>query len=84
MVLAAHVELTEVLQELPWKPWKPEELQSNNKAKAAKEVIDTIIFCFGVIIALGLESSIENLFGETFLKIDKRIQEENYGCIKEG
>ena len=82
MVLAAHIELAEVLQELPWKPWKPKDTQPNNKLNAAKEVVDTIIFCFDIIIALGMEDKVEDLFGETFKKIDRRIQEENYGCIK--
>ena len=82
LVLAAHIELAEVLQELPWKPWKSKDTQPNNKLNAIKEVIDTIIFCFEIIIALGMEDKIEDLFGEIFKKIDGRIQEENYGCIK--
>jgi len=79
LVLAAHMELSEVLNELPWKPWKPAEAQNYNPEAAAKEVVDVIIFCLDIIISLKQEDNIENLVGETLKKIDLRLQGGNYG-----
>lgn len=50
--LAAIVELSEFLQETPWKPWKKH--QELNKKKAIEELVDVWHFVINLSLAMGL------------------------------
>lgn len=50
MVLAATVELTEVMAESPWKPWKPENYKKVNKQRVIDELADVQIFILNIML----------------------------------
>lgn len=50
--LAAMVELSEMLQETPWKPWKKN--QEFNKVLAKEELIDVMHFIVNLALCLGM------------------------------
>ena len=53
--LAAMVELSEFLQELPWKPWKDEGRPDEDAyRRAVVELADVLIFVFNLAAALGV------------------------------
>ncbi len=66
--LALHVEMTEFLQELPWKPWKPWYYQPNRPMKAKEELVDVFIFLLDLWLHLGGEA--EDLMSMTHRKLD--------------
>lgn len=57
LVLGAQIELTEMLQEMPWKPWRTIEDQHSNHSAAAEELIDAMIFLLDIAYQMGLSSS---------------------------
>ena len=53
LCLALNVEVSEFLQELPWKPWCPSSGQKCDEYAAGNEVVDIIIFALNLWINLG-------------------------------
>lgn len=78
MVLAANVELIEMLQELPWKPWKEFNEQEFNLVKAREELADTFIFLYN--IARILNMNVENY---VLQKLETNIKRLEDGFHKE-
>ena len=54
MTLAAHTELSEMLQEIHWKPWK--KTGKTNLDAAREELIDVQHFIFELAILLGMDA----------------------------
>jgi len=74
-ILAAIVELTEILNETPWKPWKKQ--QKLNHEKYCKEIADLMHFVINLCIVADIDSDM--LFG---LYMDKN--KENVVRHEEG
>ena len=79
-MFCAIVELTEALNELPWKQWKRydsgEAGWAHKKLKVATELTDSIQFVFNAAIALGITSddlsyALQAKWAENFDRIDK-------------
>jgi hypothetical protein len=79
LALATNIEIAEFMQELPWKPWKPGVLIDEHKERAARELIDVLIFWCDMWIALDPEISLETAIAETLSKIERRIYTTDYG-----
>ena len=54
LCLSLNVEVTEFLQELPWKPWRKLQDQHYDKHAAADELADMMIFIINLWIHLGV------------------------------
>ncbi len=78
MVLSAHVELTEVLNETGWKPWKLEGFGHIDKGRVTNELADVMLFVQSIAEACGVEA--RDLEAACFAKIDEneRRQAEGY------
>lgn len=77
MCIAAHSEVTEILNEINWKPWKKtEKIVYTEKYK--EEVIDLFHFVLNLAIAGGMDSN--ELYDMYLSKINENIkrQEEGY------
>lgn len=76
MVLAAIVELTEVLNETAWKPWKQQ--QESNLNKFSQELADVLHFFINLCIAGGI--SAEEMYNQFIEKnmINHKRQDEGY------
>lgn len=79
LTLAAHVELTEFLQELPWKPWIKKKHQQFSTNDAAGELVDVFIFILNLWTALDTRLDLEQFIAE---KIDLNIERLNTGIHK--
>lgn len=80
ITLATHVELTEFLQEVPWKPWSQDKPMSEaQKVIAAYELTDVLVFTLVLWAILNPDVEIDKAMKYTFGKIEKRIKEINYG-----
>lgn len=80
IVLATHVELTEFLQEVPWKPWSRDRtMTALDKIKAAEELTDVLVFILVLWATLNPDVKIDEAMKMTFDKIKNRIIGENYG-----
>ncbi len=77
--LALIKEVSETLDEVPWKPWVPIVSQTYNEEKAAMEIIDVMVFSFVLWYTLNPAISIEEAWQKTLDKIEKRIKQTNYG-----
>jgi len=77
--LALSVEVSEFLQELPWKPWSHNEDASYDEIKAAKEICDIIVFALVLWITLDPKADIDEMMESTFKKVEDRIKDLNYG-----
>lgn len=53
-VLAAVKELTEVLDEFPWKPWRKSQLPER-RDKAVEELVDVLAFTANMLVMLGVD-----------------------------
>ena len=53
LCLALNVEVTEFLQELPWKPWRVLADQKYDQKKAAEELADIMVFVLNLWVHLG-------------------------------
>lgn len=78
ITLATHVELTEFLQEVPWKPWSPGEMTESQKVGAAYELTDVLVFTLVLWATLNPDVDIDKTLQATFEKIENRIR-SNYG-----
>lgn len=76
--LALVVELSEMLQNLPWKPWKAIEDQPYDLNKANGEYSDIMVFLIDIFLTLNPTLDLEAFLSATLDKIDKRITEK-YG-----
>lgn len=59
MTLAAQVELSEFIQELPWKPWRAPNTRPDEIARerAVEELIDVVHFLANLFVALNVDAS---------------------------
>ena len=79
IALALVKEVSEVLDEMPWKPWKSLWTQSMNEKKASLEVADVIVFAVVLHLTLCPGYSLEEAMQEVLDKIDNRVKTTNYG-----
>jgi hypothetical protein len=79
IALALMKEVSEVLDEMPWKPWKPITEQPCNQVKASREIADVIVFAVVLHLTLCPSCSLEEAMREVLKKIDNRINTQNYG-----
>ena len=82
VALALHKEVSEFLDEVPWKPWQPVYAQSIDKEAAAKEICDIIVFAIVLYITTDPLVSLEEAMMRTLTKIQLRI-DSGYGKPKE-
>jgi dimeric dUTPase (all-alpha-NTP-PPase superfamily) len=52
LVLGLQVELSEFLNEIPWKPWKSINKQNFNNIRAMEELVDCFIFLFDIWVVM--------------------------------
>ena len=76
--LALHKEVSEFLDEVPWKPWVPFEDQYLDIYAATTEICDIIVFALVLYITLDPPYSLEEVMEATLAKIDSRIN-NGYG-----
>jgi|SRR5690625_1416816 len=71
-------ELTEILEELPFKHWKDYTDTEMDKEAILKEIADVLIFAFGMVYILGYDE--EDILNEIAEKnqVNVRRQEEGY------
>lgn len=80
-VLAAIVELTEVLNETPWKPWKQYDPQSGrfmDVGALLTEMTDVLQFWANMVICMGftpeeVTSALEKKWAENYRRLEDRI-----------
>jgi len=85
LVLATHVELAELLQELPWKPWKSRETQVNNKNRALDELADVVIFAIDIYVALTADERVTTeASDEVFVQSPEEPIDELFGELISG
>lgn len=80
--LATHIELTEAINEIPWKPWKRPFWPVGWEDKVADELCDVIEFTLVLWVSLGLDKhglSLDKSMEQVFNKIEGRIRRGNYG-----
>ena len=83
LTLATHVELTEFLQELPWKPWKPRKPitdQIFRYDRAKDELVDVFIFVLNLWTALRADDCLSEAI---LSKIDKNMARLQTGTHKQ-
>lgn len=78
VTLALMKEVTEFLDEVPWKPWKATDEQNFNKYNATYEIADIIIFAIVLYLTVNPDLPLEMVMGFTLDKIDERIK-QGYG-----
>lgn len=78
ITLATHVELTEFLQEVPWKPWSKGKMTRVQANKAAFELADVLVFTLVLWATLNPDVGLDDVLGSTCVKIEKRIKETDY------
>lgn len=54
MALATIIEISEVINESPWKPWKPENYKEVDFEKVLGELADVQIFVFNMLLHYGV------------------------------
>jgi dimeric dUTPase (all-alpha-NTP-PPase superfamily) len=74
MTLASIVELTEVLNETPWKPWKKQ--QKIDREKYAEELADVLHFIINLCLAAGITP---NELYTRYINKNKINQDRNKG-----
>lgn len=79
IALALTKEVSEVLDEMPWKPWKPLYDQPCNQSRASREIADIIVFAVVLHLTLCPGRSLEESMQEVLSKVDERIKTTNYG-----
>lgn len=79
IALALIKEVSETLDETPWKPWRNLYDQPLDKDKAALEVCDIIVFAAVMYIILEPSMPLEDSMEITLAKNEKRIKLEDYG-----
>lgn len=73
MVLAAHVELSEALQEVDWKPWKGGTGEVD-RAKFVEEMVDVLHFCANILVAVGVtDAEIQEAYPAKTRVVRKRL-----------
>lgn len=53
-ILAAHAELSELLESYPWKPWRPVGYQAIDIENIKREVVDILFFLHHVCALVGV------------------------------
>jgi len=82
VALALHKEVSEFLDEVPWKPWQPVYAQHVDRDAAAKEICDIIVFAIVLYITTDPDMPLEEAMNRTLTKINDRIK-SGYGKPKE-
>jgi len=72
--LALTKEVSEFLDEIPWKPWNSIDTQSEDIEAAALELCDIIVFTLVLYITLDPDMPLEKAMEQTLTKINKRIK----------
>jgi len=79
ITLALQKEVSEFLDEVPWKPWKAVNKQALNENAAALELMDIIVFTIVLYVTLHpKDADIDVLMDMTMNKIENRIK-SGYG-----
>lgn len=78
LTLAAHVELTEFLNELPWKPWKEYPDNFTDTEAASEELADVFIFLLDLWLALGTTEDLEFIISRKIKKNIKRLDKGDH------
>jgi dimeric dUTPase (all-alpha-NTP-PPase superfamily) len=72
-ILAAIVELTELLQEINWKPWRKTEIKKSPREVVLGEILDVFHFYLNILNELSVtEEEFDNAWAETNRKIRRR------------
>ena len=82
LCLALHVEVSEFLQEIPWKPWCTLGTQRYNPKAAAEELADVMIFTLNLWIHLGAYP--KGQCADELVKQIARKQNKNTARLKSG
>jgi len=78
LVLAAQMELHEMMDELPWKPWKSAEDQPARYPAAAEELADAFIFLFDIWFQLDVDVPLKQLIIDKIIFNIKRLRPETH------
>ena len=81
ITLALHTEVSEFLQEIPWKPWDAIENQPLDIIAAGEELMDIMVFTFVLWLTLSPSIDLEDAMEQTLVKIENRIK-HGYGREK--
>jgi len=82
VALALQKEVSEFLDEVPWKPWQSINAQHSDKNAAGNEVCDIIVFAIVLYIITDPDMPLEEAMNRTLTKITDRIK-LGYGKPKE-
>jgi len=78
ITLSLQKEVSEFLNEIPWKPWKAINKQHYDKHRAALELMDIIVFTIVLYVTLNPDADIDYYMEATMTKIEQRIK-NGYG-----
>lgn len=81
IALALQKEVSEVLDELPWKSWVATDKQQENTEWALNELTDVMVFNIVLWVTLNPDKKFDfdYIMERTLQKIENRIKETNYG-----
>lgn len=80
-ILAAHAELSEALEETPWKPWSSrdkKEMWHKNRDSFVSELVDVAFFLANAAIAAGVSDEEWNEKYQAKMEVNRKRQRTGY------